>query len=167
MNTGQSIINSLNLSESLKKITEKVFAGKRITTSEALELFQSSNLSLLGVLAGFTKERLSGKNIFFNKNFHIEPTNICVNHCKFCSYRRKEGQKGAWEYSIEEIVDDVKKHISTGATEVHIVGGVHPSRNVNFYVDMLQSIKKAAPGLHIKAFTAVEIDQMCQMANIG
>lgn len=166
MNTGQSIVNSLNLPESLKLIAEKVFAAKRITTSDALELYQSSNLSLLGVLAGFTKERLSGKHIYFNKNFHIEPTNICVNHCKFCSYRRREGQKGAWECSIDDIVDDVKKHVATGATEVHIVGGVHPNRDVNFYVDMLQSIKKTASDLHIKAFTAVEIDQMCQMANI-
>ncbi|MCJ7774349.1 MAG: aminofutalosine synthase MqnE [Desulfobacterales bacterium] len=166
MNTGQSIVNSINLSKSLQNIADKVFNAERISNNEALELYQSQNLAFLGVLAGFTKKRLSGDYVFFNRNFHIEPTNICVNHCKFCSYRRKEGQKGAWECSIEEIVEDLNKHVATGATDVHIVGGVHPSRDIDFYVDLLQSVKKAAPQLHIKAFTAVEVDQMCKMATI-
>lgn len=166
MNSGQQIIDSLQLSENIKTIASKVFRNERITTNDALELFNSSNLALLGVLANHTKQRLSQNYVFFNRNFHIEPTNICVNHCKFCSYRRHEGQKDAWECSIEDIVADVQKYTKSGAPEVHIVGGVHPNRDVNFYVDLLQSIKKAAPKLHIKAFTAVEIDQMCQMGNI-
>ena len=161
-----NIINSLNLSTTLKTIAKKVFNAEQISTSDALELFNSSNLAFLGVLADVTKKRLNGDYVFFNRNFHLEPTNICVNHCKFCSYRRREGQKGAWENSIEDIVSDVKKYSGKGATEVHIVGGVHPNRDVNFYVEMLNSIKKTAPNLHIKAFTAVEIDQMCQMGNI-
>ncbi len=167
MNKGQNISELLNLPNNIKLIADKVFRSERITTDDALELYNSSNLALLGVLASFTKKKLSGDYVFFNRNFHIEPTNICVNHCNFCSYRRREGQKDAWECSIEEIIDDVKKHTLKGATEVHIVGGVHPNRDVNFYVDMLQSIKKAAPNLHIKAFTAVEIDQMSQMGNIS
>jgi len=118
-------------------------------------------------LASVTKKRLSGEYVYFNQNFHLEPTNICVNHCKFCSYRRHEGQKGAWECSIEDIVADVERYTAKGATEVHIVGGVHPNRDINFYVDMLKSIKKSSPNLHIKAFTAVEIDQMCQMGKIS
>lgn len=166
MDSGQHIIESLQLSESIKSIASKVFRNERITTNDALELYNCSDLALLGVLANFTKKRISNNYVFFNRNFHIEPTNICVNHCKFCSYRRREGQKDAWECSIEDIVSDVKKYTESGATEVHIVGGVHPNRDVNFYVDLLQSIKKVAPELHIKAFTAVEIDQMCQMGNI-
>ncbi len=162
-----NIIQSLNLSPVLKTIANKVFSGTSISTSDALELYNCSNLSLLGVLSGVTKKRLSGDYVFFNRNFHIEPTNICVNHCKFCSYRRRKGQKGAWECSIDDIVADVKKFSAKGATEVHIVGGVHPDRNINYYVDMLNSIKRAAPNLHIKAFTAVEIDQMCQMGNVS
>ncbi|MEN8117455.1 MAG: aminofutalosine synthase MqnE [Bacteroidota bacterium] len=162
-----NFINSLNLSTNLRDISLKVLNGKRISTEDALELYNSSNLALLGVLANHTKQRLSGNYVFFNSNFHLEPTNICVNHCKFCSYRRRTGQKGAWEYGINEMVADVKKYSQSGATEVHIVGGVHPDRDVNFYVELLKSIKEVAPDLHIKAFTAVEIDQMCRMGNIS
>lgn len=162
----QNILNSLKIPGSIKTIAEKVFSSESISTSDAFELYNSSNLALLGVLATAAKKRLSGDFVFFNQNFHLEPTNICVNHCKFCSYRRREGQKGAWECSIDDIVADVKRFTLKGATEVHIVGGVHPSRDINFYVDMLKAIKKIAPDLHIKAFTAVEIDQMCQMGNI-
>jgi aminodeoxyfutalosine synthase len=158
-------IERLHLPESLKKISKKITRGKRITTQEALELYNTPNLSLLGVLAGIVKKRHSGSHVYFNRNFHIEPTNICINHCKFCSYRRREGQKGAWECSIEEIVSEVKKFYQRGAKEVHIVGGVHPNRDINFYVDLLHAIQKAAPGIQIKAFTAVEIDQMCKKGN--
>ncbi len=166
MNSSLQLLESLNISEKIKNIAKKVFQNERITTEDAIELFNSSDLALLGVLANHTKKRLSDNYVFFNRNFHIEPTNICINSCKFCSYRRREGQKGAWECSIEDMVNDVKKFAAAGATEVHIVGGVHPKRDVNFYVDLLNAIKETAPQLHIKAFTAVEIDQMCKMGNI-
>lgn len=164
MNT--NITDYLHLSGEIKKIADKILSSERITLSEAVELYCSANLPLLGILASSVKERLSGKYVFYNRNFHIEPTNICINSCKFCSYRRRKGQKGAWECSIEEIVDEVEKHKSSGATEVHIVGGVHPDRDLYFYADMLKAIRDKAPRLHIKAFTAVEIDQMCRMAGM-
>lgn len=167
MNQDFNIIQSLTLSKSLKSIAEKVFDAKEISIADAIELYNCQNLALLGVLADFTKKRLSGDYVFFNRNFHLEPTNICVNHCKFCSYRRHTGQKDAWECSIEDMISDVEKFTKKGATEVHIVGGVHPDRDINFYVELLNSIKKTAPKLHIKAFTAVEIDQMCQMGNVS
>lgn len=167
MDSVHHIIKNLGIPASLKKISEKVLEAEPISTNDALELYHCSNLSLLGVLATETKKRLSGNYIYFNRNFHLEPTNICVNHCKFCSYRRRAGQKGAWECSIEDLVADVQKFSASGATEVHIVGGVHPDRDIHFYTDLLKAIKKAAPQLHIKAFTAVEVDQMCQMAGIN
>jgi aminodeoxyfutalosine synthase len=142
MDLHQNITNSLKIPYSIKTIAEKVFDSEPISTGDALELYNSSNLALLGVLASFTKKRLSGEYVFFNQNFHLEPTNICINHCKFCSYRRREGQKGAWECSIDDIVADVDRFTAKGATEVHIVGGVHPSRDINFYIDMLKAIKK-------------------------
>lgn len=166
MDSAQLISNSPHISETLKSISSKVLNNQRISTDDALALYRSNNLALLGVLASHVKQRLSGKYVFFNRNFHIEPTNICVNHCKFCSYRRRKGQKGAWECSIDEIVDDVKKFAAKGATEVHIVGGVHPDRDINFYTDLVKAIKKEEPQLQIKAFTAVEIDQMCRMGEI-
>lgn len=150
----------------LAAIAEKAENGIRITPAEAMELYQSDSLAFLGVVATRVKKRLSGEYVFFNRNFHIEPTNICVNHCKFCAYRRNQGQKGAWECSIEEMVEQVKAHAGGSCTEVHIVGGVHPDRNVWFYADLLKSIRREAPGMHIKAFTAVEVDQMCRMAGI-
>ena len=160
-------VKLLKLPENLRKVAGKITDGERISSEEAELLYQSADLALLGVLAGIAKKRASGDTVFFNRNFHIEPTNICINSCKFCSYRRREGQKGAWECSIEEIVEDVRKLSSGDATEVHIVGGVHPRRDVGFYIDLLRAVKEVAPHLHIKAFTAVEIDQMCQMANIS
>jgi aminodeoxyfutalosine synthase len=166
MSLDLQLIKMLNISGPLADISTKIVNNKRINTHEALELYNSNNLSLLGVLANYRKSKLSGQYVYFNRNFHIEPTNICVNHCKFCSYRRREGQKGAWECSIEDMVADIEKYCNSGATEVHIVGGVHPNRDVQFYIDLLLAIKNKAPQLHVKAFTAVEIDQMCQMARI-
>jgi len=162
-----ALLQRLSLTPDLRLISGKVLEGTRISTEEAHVLYNCKNLAFLGILAGIVRQRHSGDQVFFNKNFHIEPTNICINNCKFCSYRRKKGQKGAWECSIGEIVEKVKKHNIEGVSEVHIVGGVHPDRDIHFYADMLKAIKRVAPGLHIKAFTAVEVDQMCKMAGIG
>ncbi len=167
MNSELLLINPLHISDELKAISSKVLSRQRISSGDALHLYQSNNLALLGVLATHAKQHLSGNYVYFNRNFHIEPTNICINHCKFCSYRRRKGQNGAWECSIEEMVEDVKKFTAKGATEVHIVGGVHPDRDINFYTDLITSIRKAGPKLNIKAFTAVEIDQMCEKGNIS
>ncbi len=161
-----ALLEMMTMPGRLKPIAEKITAGKRITPEEALVLYESHHLSLLGLLASGVKKRLSGDYVYFNNNFHLEPTNVCVNHCKFCSYRRNRGQKGAWECTLDDMMEMVRKNVATAATEVHIVGGVHPDRNVWFYADLLKAIHKEAPHLHIKAFTAVEIDQMCRMAGI-
>jgi len=159
-------LEKLNLPENIRKVAEKVIEGERISDKEAIQLYNSSNLPFLGVLAVTAKRKHSGEYVYFNRNFHIEPTNICINHCKFCSFRRDKGQKGAWECTVDEMVQVVEKAVPAGATEVHIVGGVHPERDVRFYSGLLREIKRIAPGLHIKAFTAVEIDQMCRMAGV-
>jgi aminodeoxyfutalosine synthase len=161
------VLRQLSLTDGLRGIAEKVIRRERVTDDEAFALFRCDNLGFLGVLATIAKEFHSGPNVFFNKNFHIEPTNVCVNHCKFCSYRRNQGQKGAWECSIDEMVEMVKNQLSGDVSEVHIVGGVHPDRNVHFYADLLRSIRQVAPQLHIKAFTAVEIDQMCKQGGVS
>lgn len=150
----------------VRTISEKVLEGIRLSPEEGLKLYTCGNLPLLGILATVIKEKITGNKVFFNKNFHIEPSNICINHCRFCSFRRDAGQQGSWEYSIEEMVEIVKTHLREGVSEVHIVGGVHPDRDIHFYADLLRAIREAAPMLHIKAFTAVEIDQMCQKAGM-
>lgn len=163
----KKITGYLKLDKQLKSITEKVISAERITADDAVILYKSDNLGLLAVLADAVKKRISGDFVFFNHNFHIEPTNICINNCRFCSYRRRKGEEGAWDYSIGEIVDQVKERTLSEVTEVHIVGGVYPGRDINYYSEMIRAVKNTAPHLHIKAFTAVEIEYMCKTGGVS
>ncbi len=165
--TDVTLTDMMTIPPQLAPVAAKIKNGTRITPEEALALYESPQLPLLGLWASAAKKRHSGDYVYFNINFHMEPTNVCINHCKFCSYRRNPGQKGAWECTIEEMVETVRNNAALPATEVHIVGGVHPDRNVWFYADLLRAVRREAPQLHIKAFTAVEIDQMCRMANLS
>ncbi len=141
----------------LADIAEKVFNKKRITQEEGLYLFEHASLGYLGTLANFIREEKNGKNTYFNRNFHIEPTNVCIYTCTFCSYSRliKE-RKDGWEYTLDEMMDIVRKYDQEPVTEVHIVGGVLPKYDVSFYAELFKTIKKHRPELHIKALTPVE-----------
>lgn len=152
----------------LKKIVEKIIHKERIEENEALYLFEKVELNSLGVMANFIRERKHGHKTYFNRNFHIEPTNICVFTCNFCSYsklyaHREEG----WELSIEQMLDIVKKYDDQAVTEVHIVGGVHPKLTLQFFIDLIEKIKAHRPNLHIKAFTPVELDYMFKKAKLS
>ena len=151
----------------LNNIAEKIINYKRITESEGVELFEKGELGFLGSLANFIREKKHGDKTFFNRNFHIEPTNICIYNCKFCSYVRKIGQEGAWEYSLDEILDLVRGYKDKKVTEVHIVGGVHPKRNLHYYGNMIKKIKEIIPDIHVKAFTAVELEFMIRKAHMS
>jgi len=144
----------------LRQIAEKTADGKRITPEEGLILYEKASLPLLGILSAIVKERLTGNLVFFNCNFHIEPTNICINNCRFCSYRRKSGEPGNWVYSIDEMLEIVKKYDDIYVTEVHITGGVHPERDISFYCELIRRIHQYRPELSIKAFSAIELDYM-------
>ena len=161
-----SLFSQTGISSKLIDIAEKIAAGERIATNEGILLFQEAPLSLLSVLADNVRHRINGKHVFYNRNIHLEPTNICVNHCAFCSYRRKKGEEGCWELGIDELVKMAGDHSLSGITEIHIVGGVHPDRDLFFYADLIREIKKIVPHVQIKAFTAVEIDAMCRFATI-
>jgi len=141
----------------LADIAKKVFDKKRITPEEGLYLFEHASLGYLGTLANFVREEKNGKNTYFNRNFHIEPTNVCIYTCTFCSYSRliKE-RKDGWEYTLDEMMDIVRKYDQEPVTEVHIVGGVLPKYDVSFYAELFKTIKKHRPELHIKALTPVE-----------
>jgi len=141
----------------LADIAKKVFDKKRITPEEGLYLFEHASLGYLGTLANFIREEKNGKNTYFNRNFHIEPTNVCIYTCTFCSYSRliKE-RKDGWEYTLDEMMDIVRKYDHEPVTEVHIVGGVLPKYDVSFYAELFKTIKKHRPELHIKALTPVE-----------
>jgi aminodeoxyfutalosine synthase len=151
----------------LKAIAEKVKNQQRITKEEGVLLFEKGSLPFVGALANFVRERLHGDKTYFNRNFHIEPTNVCVFSCKFCSYSQLYAHKEeGWELSIDQMLDIVKKYDGKPVTEVHIVGGVHPKMNLAYFVELIQKIKAHRPDLHIKAFTAVELDYMFRKAKM-
>jgi aminodeoxyfutalosine synthase len=152
----------------LRSIAEKIYANERISRAEGLTLFEKGNLPFLGSLANYVREKLHGDQTFFNRNFHIEPTNVCVFSCHFCSYSRLYAKREeGWELSIEDMLNIVKKYDGKPETEVHIVGGVHPKMNLYFFADLLKAIKVHRPDLHIKAFTAVELDYMFRKAKLS
>lgn len=152
----------------LKIISEKVFSKERISDEDALLLFEKGSLSFLGTLANYIREELHGDKTYFNRNFHIEPTNVCVFACKFCSYSRLYAHRDeGWELSMQQMLDIVKSYDGKPITEVHIVGGVHPKMNLEFFCELLQKIKQHRPELHIKGFTAVELDYMFRKAKLS
>ncbi len=152
----------------MQHITNKIINGERIDDKEANYLFEEGELSSCGVLANYIREKKNGNYTFFNRNFHIEPTNVCVFSCKFCSYSQDYKQKEAgWELGIEEMFQRVVAYDHLPITEVHIVGGVHPKLDLQFFGELLERIKKHRPELHIKGFTAVELDYMFRKAKMS
>lgn len=145
-------------------IISKVEAGGRLTFSEALELWKEAPLWQLSQLALRVKRERSGDKVYYNRNFHLEPTNVCQFECKFCSYRRGEGEEGSWDYTMDEVLDIVRQRKDSGATEIHIVGGVHPTHDLYYYTEMIRRIKQIMPQAAVKAFTAVELNYMISKA---
>ena len=151
----------------LKNIAIKVKQQQRITDQEGIKLFEKGSLAFVGFLANYIREGKHGNTTYFNRNFHIEPTNVCVFSCKFCSYSRLYANKEeGWELSIDQMLDIVKKYDGKPITEVHIVGGVHPKMNMEYFIELMQRIKIHRPSLHVKAFTAVELDYMFRKAKL-
>ncbi|MFI5132321.1 MAG: aminofutalosine synthase MqnE [Chitinophagales bacterium] len=163
----QKIITTTGVSRDIASIADKIHSRERINEEEALQLFERGSLPFLGSLANSIRERLHGDKTYFNRNFHIEPTNVCVFSCNFCSYSRLYAHKEeGWELTTEQMFDLVKGYDGKPITEVHIVGGVHPKLNLGFFADLLRKIKAHRPGLHIKGFTAVELDYMFRKAKV-
>ena len=150
----------------IQTIADKVRRGERIGTQEAEVLWQAP-LWLLGELAVGAKRRHSGDKIYYNRNFHIEPTNLCVFNCRFCSYRRPAGSPEAWDYTMEEIEAQARSRQGRGVTEVHIVGGVHPHHGLDYYADMIRRVKAILPEAAVKAFTAIELSYMIRNAGLS
>ena len=168
MNSSIDILIESTSDAELKAIAEKVKQQQRITDKEGITLFEKGSLPFVGALANFIRERLHGDKTYFNRNFHIEPTNVCVFSCKFCSYSRLYAHKEeGWELSIDQMLDIVKSYDGKPITEVHIVGGVHPKMNLDYFVELINKIKAHRPDLHIKAFTAVELDYMFRKAKLS
>lgn len=152
----------------LLRIAEKIHAQQRIDDQEGLYLYEHAPLGYLGVLANRVRERKHGDKTFFNRNFHLEPTNVCIYTCTFCSYSRliKRRDEG-WEYTLEQMLDMVRRYDGQPVTEVHIVGGVLPQYDVPFYENLFRAIKAHRPELHIKALTPVEYHYIFKKAKIS
>ncbi|MCK9402439.1 MAG: aminofutalosine synthase MqnE [Chitinophagaceae bacterium] len=162
-----SILVANNADVRLKQIGEKILHRERISFEDGVALFAKGSLSYLGALANWVREQKHGDKTYFNRNFHIEPTNVCVFACKFCSYSRiYSNREEGWELSIEQMMHIVKSYDGKPVTEVHIVGGVHPKMNLDFFLELLRTIKAHRPDLHIKAFTPVELDYMFKKAKV-
>ncbi len=151
----------------LKIIGNKVINNERIAFEEGVYLFEKASLPYVGALANWKRESLHGDKTYFNKNFHIEPTNVCVFSCKFCSYSKLYAHKEeGWELTIDQMLAIVKSYDGKPVTEVHIVGGVHPKLTLTFFLELMRAIKAHRPELHIKAFTPVELEYMFRKANV-
>lgn len=144
----------------IRRVAGRVLSGSRISPADGLLLYSKADLPLLGLLAGIVRRSKNGNYAFYNRNFHIEPTNTCIYNCRFCSYHKSSGDPESWDLSPEEMVETVKKFDDEPVTEVHITGGVHPDHDLNYYGNLLRMIKKHRPSLHIKAFSATELDNM-------
>ncbi len=163
----KTLLDNPYLPDDLKAIASKVLAGERITFDEGVTLFEKGELGYLGVLANYIRGKKHGNRTYFNRNFHIEPTNLCVYDCKFCSYSRLIKQRSeGWEYTLDEMLNIVKKYDGEPVTEVHIVGGVLPQYDVPFYSELFSKIREHRPELHIKALTPVEYHYIFKKAKI-
>lgn len=153
---------------SLDSIAQKALAGIRISVDECVRLYEDGDIGFLGELADQIRVQRHGKKTFFNRNFHIEPTNVCVFSCNFCSYSRQyKNREQGWELTLDEMLEKVRAYDGIPVTEVHIVGGVHPKMDLDFFCSLLKSIREYRPELHIKAFTAVELDYMIRKAGLN
>lgn len=167
-NSIKSILPQLKLDTALMQIAEKVLHNERISFEEGVLLYEKGELGFVGMLANFIRNQKHGNNTYFNRNFHVEPTNICVYSCKFCSYSRllKHREEG-WELSVQDILNEIIKYDNQAVTEVHITGGVIPKQDFNFYIDLFKTIKAHRPELHIKALTPVEYHYIFKKAKIS
>ena len=157
-----------HLSEELRRIAEKVLHEERISFQEAVYLYEHAELGYLGVLANYIRESKHGDYTYFNRNFHIEPTNVCVYSCNFCSYSRLiKNRTEGWEMDVDGMMDMVKKYDGEPVTEVHITGGVVPKQNLEFYAEFFKRCKAHRPDLHIKGLTPVEYYYIFKKAKLS
>ncbi len=163
-----TIATSTQITENLKTIANKVYNGLRVSVEDGIYLYKNASLSYLGTLANYVRENKNKNYVYFNRNFHVEPTNICVYTCSFCAYSRliKQREEG-WELSINQMMDIIKKYDNQEVTEVHMTGGVIPKQDLAFYTDLFKTIKAHRPNLHIKALTPVELHYIFKKAKVS
>jgi aminodeoxyfutalosine synthase len=151
----------------LKRVADKVLAGERLSVDDGILLYRSPDLLAVGWMANHVREKRHGNITYFNVNRHINPTNVCVAHCRLCAFGRDPHAPGAYTYALEEIYQRAEQGVREGATEFHIVGGLHPDLTFDHYLEMVRGIKQRCPGAHVKAFTMVEVHYFARIAKIS
>ncbi|HXQ98596.1 MAG TPA: aminofutalosine synthase MqnE [Candidatus Limnocylindrales bacterium] len=151
----------------LKPIAEKVLAGVRLSVADGIALYRSPDLLAVGWLANHIREARHGDICYFNVNRHINPTNICVAHCKLCAFGRDPNAPGAYNFALDEIWQRAEEGIRAGATEFHMVGGLHPDLPFEYFLDMIRGLKQRCPTIHLKAFTMVEVGYFSRIAKLS
>src|SRR5215469_452093 len=151
----------------MENIAEKVSNGERLSFDDGLSLFQSDDLIAIGSLANVVRERLSGDLTYYNVNRHLNYTNVCISDCAFCGFYRRVRDPEAYEWSVEECVEIARRAYKEGARELHIVGGLHPRLQFDYYTGLLGELKRQFPDMHLKAFTMVELDHLTRTCRLS
>ena len=151
----------------LKPIADKVFAGERLSVDDGIALYHSPDLLAVGWLANYVREKRHGNTTYFNVNRHINPTNVCVAHCRLCAFGRDPSAPGAYTFALEEIYQRAEQGVREGATEFHIVGGLHPDLTFDHYLELVRGLKQRCPSVHLKAFTMVEVHYFARIAKLS
>src|ERR1700727_659814 len=161
-------LNTLKLSDArLEPVAKKVLAGERLDASDGLLLYESHDLLGVGWLANFVREKKHGNVTYYNVNRHINPTNVCVAHCKLCAFGRSPDSPGAYTFALHEIWERAAKGVAEGATEFHIVGGLHPDLPFDYYLDLIRGLHERFPHVHLKAFTMVEVHYYSRLSKLS
>lgn len=151
----------------LNLIAEKVMAGERLSPEDGIAMYRSPDLLAVGWLANYVREKRHGNTTYFNVNRHINPTNVCVAHCKLCAFGRDPNAPGAYNFALEEIYSRAEQGVREGATEFHIVGGLHPDLSFDYFLEMIRGLKQRCPNVHLKAFTMVEVGYFSRIAKLS
>ena len=151
----------------LKPVAEKVLAGERLGFDDGIALYRTGDLLALGWLANRVREQRHGNACYFNVNRHINPTNVCVAHCRLCAFGRNPDAEGAYTFALDEIWQRAEQGMREGATEFHLVGGLHPDLPFDYFLDLMRGLKKRCPGVHLKAFTMVEVGYFARIAKLS
>src|SRR3989441_10996164 len=151
----------------LKPTADKVLAGERLNFDDGVTLYRSPDLVALGGLANYAREKPQGNVCYYNINRHINPTNVCVAHCRLCAFGRSPDAPGAYTFALEEIFERAEQGVREGATEFHLVGGLHPDLPFQYFLDLMRGLKQRCPGVHLKAFTMVEVGYFSRIAKLS
>jgi len=150
----------------LKPIADKVLAGERLSFDDGVQLYRSPDLLAVGWLANHVREKKHGSVTYYNVNRHINPTNVCVAHCKLCAFGRDPNAPGAYTFALDEIYQRAEQGVREGATEFHIVGGLHPDLPFEYFLELIGGLKQRHPHVHLKAFTMVEVHYFARIAKL-